>query len=139
MNSRLDELQAAILRVKLAKLDAGNTARRSIAAAYTAAMNRAVMVPPVDIPGTTPVAHLYVAECLRDRDGIVKKLAQAGIATAIHYPLPVHIQPAYKGRCRGSGNLPVTESLAGRILSLPIYPELEKEQVERICSALRFL
>ena len=102
-------------------------------------MNRAVMVPPVDIPGTTPVAHLYVAECLRDRDGIVKKLAQAGIATAIHYPLPVHIQPAYKGRCRGSGNLPVTESLAGRILSLPIYPELEKEQVERICSALRFL
>jgi dTDP-4-amino-4,6-dideoxygalactose transaminase len=136
MNSRLDELQAAILRVKLARLDEGNAARRSIAAAYNEAVNRHVMTPPPLISGTTPVFHLYVVQCLLERDTISAKLAQAGIATAIHYPQPVHMQPAYLGRCRGADRLPVTESLTARILSLPMYPELEQEQVERVCSAL---
>ena len=138
MNTRLDELQAAILRVKLARLDDDNAARRAIAAAYTDAINSLMMCPPSSVPGTIPVMHLYVVECLHERSFIVKKLAESGIATAVHYPQPVHLQPAYLGRCRGGESLSVTEGITGRILSLPMYPELIQQQIDRICAALRF-
>jgi len=138
MNTRLDELQAAILRVKLAKLDADNAKRRLIADAYAQSINRQILAPPPTVSGTTPVMHLYVAECLQERDSIMNKLAESGISTAIHYPQPVHLQPAYLGRFKGSESLPVTEVLTGRILSLPMYPELNEQQIIRTCTALRF-
>lgn len=138
MNTRLDELQAAILRVKLARLDADNARRRLIADAYTESTNRQILVPPPIVSGTTPVMHLYVPECQQNRESIMNKLAESGISTAIHYPQPVHLQPAYLGRCQGSKKLPITESVSTRILSLPMYPELTEQQISRICKALRF-
>jgi dTDP-4-amino-4,6-dideoxygalactose transaminase len=136
MNSRLDELQAAILRIKLPRLDADNAARRAIAAAFTAAIKGDSLIPPPALFNTTSAMHLYVVECTRNRDLVAGKFAENGIATAIHYPVPIHLQPAYKGRCRGGDDLPVTESVSERILSLPMYPELAKDDVERICSVL---
>lgn len=109
-----------------------------IAARYTGVINRELLTPPAGVPGTTPVMHLYVVECLKGREKVAAHLREAGIATAIHYPLPVHRQPAYQGRCRGCENLPVTESLVARILSLPLNPGLTPEQVDRICSSLKF-
>ena len=134
-NSRLDELQAAILRAKLPHLAADNARRREIASRYGAVIDGTIIAPPAAVAGTLHAMHLYVVECDR-RDELAKALAEEGIATARHYPAPVHRQPAYAGRIRGGDRLPVTESLYGRILSLPMYPELTDDQVKRVCTAL---
>lgn len=135
-NSRLDELQAAILRVKLPHLAADNARRREIADRYREVIDGEIIAPPSAIAGTLHAMHLFVVECDR-RDELARALADEGIGTARHYPAPVHHQPAYAGRIRGGERLPVTERLYKRILSLPMYPELTDFQVERICAALK--
>ncbi|MCU0944902.1 MAG: DegT/DnrJ/EryC1/StrS family aminotransferase [Rubritepida sp.] len=139
VNSRLDELQAAILRVKLAHLDAQNARRRAIAAAYDVAVRAAGFVPPARRRGAEHVFHLYV---LRHpgRDGFMSRLKAQGIGTGIHYPVPVHEQPAYAGRVAlGPAGCAETARAAREVFSLPMYPELTDAQVERVCQAIAAL
>jgi dTDP-4-amino-4,6-dideoxygalactose transaminase len=135
-NSRLDELQAAILRVKLRHLDQRNRTRRAIAERYRGALASTGAVPPPTIPGTTHAMHLFVLES-EQRERLATYLSEVGIATARHYPVPVHRQPAYVGRITGADRLPVTEALYQRILTIPCHPELTDEQVQRVCDRLQ--
>jgi dTDP-4-amino-4,6-dideoxygalactose transaminase len=137
VNSRLDELQAAILRVKLAQLDGQNARRRAIAAAYDAALAGGPVAAPWRRPDTESVFHLYVVQAAA-RDALRARLAAAGIGTALHYPVPVHAQPAYRGRVRlGPAGCRQTAMLAERILSLPMFPELDAPAVAAVAEALR--
>ncbi len=139
VNSRLDELQAAILRVKLRHLDSQNARRQQIAAAYDAALSSAPVAIPSRRDGADHVFHLYVVRSAQ-RDSLQATLRAAGIGTGIHYPSPVHLQPAYAGRvAMGPSGLRQTEQAAREVLSLPLYPELTDAQVEQVCSALRAL
>ena len=133
-NSRLDEVQAAVLRVKLPFLDADNQARREIAAAYGELIG--ILDLPTIRPGVEHVFHLYVTRSTR-RDELLKYLREKGIGAAIHYPAPVHLQPAYRGRLPGGEALPETERAAREILSLPIYPELQPDEVRQVVEAVR--
>jgi dTDP-4-amino-4,6-dideoxygalactose transaminase len=136
INSRLDEIQAAILRVKLPFLEKENSRRREIAHHYSAALADTPGVSvPAGISETVHAMHLYVLEH-PERDALRRVLLEEGIGTALHYPQPVHLQPAYVGRIRGGDLLPETESLYQRILSLPMYPQLSDEQVGRVCAVL---
>lgn len=135
MNSRLDELQAAILRGKLPCLDQNNIRRRLIAAAYTQALRNTTLVAPARIEGTVHAMHLYVVECA-DRPAFERFLNEAGITTGRHYPLAVHQQPAYAGRIRGSQALPITEAFYQHLVTLPCYPELRDEDVVLISETL---
>jgi dTDP-4-amino-4,6-dideoxygalactose transaminase len=139
VNSRLDEVQAAALRVKLTALDAANARRQAIAAAYDAALAGGPLEPPARRPGTSHVFHQYVLRC-RDRGAIQAFLRGRGIATNIHYPVPVHLQPAYRGRVAlGPAQCGETARAAGEVLSLPMFPELTDAQVEHVAAALRAL
>jgi dTDP-4-amino-4,6-dideoxygalactose transaminase len=139
VNSRLDEIQAAILRVKLSHLDRQNARRAEIAAFYTAALSDGPLLPPRQIDDVSHVFHLYVTRSER-RDWVQAKLKAAGIGTGIHYPVPVHLQPAYAGRIAlGPAGCNETERAAKEILSLPIYPELTDPEVATVCSALKAL
>lgn len=129
-NSRLDELQAAILRVKLQYLDADNDRRRTIADLYDALLRESDLVLPRRRDDATHVFHLYVVRS-DERDDLLVRLKAAGVGASIHYP-PVHLQPAYHGRVRGAANLANTEHAAKEILSLPIYPELTDEEIEKV-------
>ena len=122
-NSRLDELQAAILRVKLTALEANNAQRRAHAAEYGRLLAHTGWQLPTVAPYAEHVFHLYVIQT-EGRDALAEKLRQQGVGTAVHYPVPVHLQPAYAHLGYKVGSLPVTESAAQRILSLPMYPEL---------------
>jgi len=135
-NSRLDELQAALLRTKLPSLAAGNARRRQIAAAYGEAIDPTKLAPPKAVPGTLHAMHLFVVESAQ-RAKLQDFMCAAGVGTALHYPQPIHLQPAYAGRIRGGDHLPQTESLNRQILTLPMFPELTTGQVERVCDALR--
>jgi dTDP-4-amino-4,6-dideoxygalactose transaminase len=137
VNSRLDELQAAILRVKLQHLDAQNARRRAIAAAYDVALRGTSLAPPARRNGVGHVFHLYVLR-VQDRTPLQAHLRTAGIGTGIHYPSPVHLQPAYRERiATGPSGCRASEIAAGQVLSLPIYPELSDQQVAQVCDALR--
>ena len=137
VNSRLDELQAAILRVKLQHLDAQNARRQSIAAAYDAALRGTALAPPARRDDCGHVFHLYVLRT-PDRVALQAKLRAAGIGTGVHYPSPVHLQPAYRDRIAlGPSGCRATEVAAQQVLSLPMYPELTDAQVARVCEALR--
>lgn len=139
VNSRLDELQAAILRVKLTALDAGNARRQAIAAAYDAALAGGPFAPPARRPGATHVFHQYVLR-VPDRAALMARLRAEGVATAIHYPQPVHLQPAYRGRTPlGPAGCAETARAAAEVMSLPMFPELTDAQVEHVCAALRRL
>lgn len=135
LNSRLDEWQAAILRVKLRHLDDWNQARRERAAVYTELLpNRGVRVP-AEMPYAGHVFHLYVVQAER-RTALAQFLKERGIGTAIHYPTPIHLQAAYR-HLGAPGTLPVAERLAGQILSLPLYPELPLADVRLVAEAIR--
>jgi dTDP-4-amino-4,6-dideoxygalactose transaminase len=139
VNSRLDELQAAILRVKLTALDAGNARRQAIAAAYDAALAGTRLAPPARRADAGHVFHQYVLR-VADRAATMARLRAEGIATAIHYPQPVHLQPAYRGRTPlGPAGCAETARAAGEVMSLPMFPELTDTQVERVCESLRRL
>lgn len=136
MNSRLDEIQAAILRVKLPLLERRNERRRVSADRYRQAIESETMRPPRVIPGTTHAMHLCVVECA-DRDAVVAMCAEHAIRSAQHYPVPVHLQPAYRGRIKGGAHLPVTEALTKTIVTLPCYPDQREDHVTRVCALLR--
>lgn len=135
-NSRLDEIQAAILRVKLPHLDAENESRRGIAAIYQSVLAGVGPVLPKTGSDVGHVFHQYVIRTPR-RDALKTYLREKGIGTLIHYPVPVHHQPAYAGRSRGEELLPNTEKIAGQILSLPMFPELREEQVRTVAREIR--
>jgi dTDP-4-amino-4,6-dideoxygalactose transaminase len=135
VNSRLDELQAAILRVKLRHLDAENARRRSIAAEYDRLLAGSGLALPQARPGAMHVYHQYVVRAAH-RDGLQSHLRTLGIGALIHYPVPVHLQPAYAGRLPGADTLPVTEAAARQVLSLPMFPELSDEQVRTTVDAI---
>jgi dTDP-4-amino-4,6-dideoxygalactose transaminase len=137
MNSRLDELQAAILRVKLQKLDAWTTRRRELAVIYTRELqNTASLQLPVEPPYARAVHHLYVVRHPR-RDALAEHLKARGIATLIHYPIPLHRQPAFAGVVAADTSLPNVEAATREILSLPLYPELRDEQAVEVARAVR--
>ncbi len=131
VNSRIDEIQAAILRVKLPYLDANNERRREIANSYSKALRGLRIEVPRVREEAQHVFHLYVVQ-VDDRDAFRDRLATAGVQTGIHYPLPIHRQPAYLGRVRTATSMSVTDRVAGRILSLPIFPELSTEDSDLV-------
>jgi dTDP-4-amino-4,6-dideoxygalactose transaminase len=135
-NSRLDELQAGILRVKLPHLDADNAARARLAKAYDDGLSGIGLNLPSRRSDVEHVYHLYVVRSPR-RDDLRSFLQSRQINALVHYPLPVHLQPAYLNRLRGSDDLPETEQAAREILSLPIYPELCESQVKKVISEIR--
>ncbi|MFN3349800.1 DegT/DnrJ/EryC1/StrS family aminotransferase [Pseudorhodoplanes sp.] len=136
VSSRLDTLQAAILRVKLRHIDDWNRARRQVASWYDELLSgqNGVALPVTD-PRATSVFHLYVVK-IDDRDRVRETLNAAGIGAGVHYPVPVHEQPAFRHLGHAPGDFPVTSRVARRVLSLPIYPEITRAQVERVAAAL---
>jgi dTDP-4-amino-4,6-dideoxygalactose transaminase len=135
LNSRLDELQAAILRVKLRHLDADNALRRRLAAEYDRLLAKSGLALPQVRPGAMPVYHQYVVRTA-GRDALQTHLRSRAIGALIHYPVPVHLQPAYAGRLPGAAALPETETAARQVLSLPMFPELTGEQVRITAAAI---
>ena len=135
ISSRLDGLQAAILRAKLPHLDDWNAARRRHAAAYDAALRDSAVVTPTVHPDAEPVWHLYVIRHPH-RDALLDHLKTAGVGAGIHYPVPLHRQPAYDYLGMPEGSLPVTERVAAEIVSLPMYAELTDAQVAEIAGAV---
>ncbi|MDX2040419.1 MAG: DegT/DnrJ/EryC1/StrS family aminotransferase [Acidobacteriota bacterium] len=133
MNSRLDELQAALLRVKLKYLDSENERRRQIAAAYDEALKASGLVLPKCVGDISHVYHQYVVRS-GERNVLKDRLREKGIGALVHYPVPVHWQPAY--RHRASAALPITEQAAREVLSLPMFPQLTDEQVAQVIQAL---
>lgn len=137
-NSRLDSLQAAILRVKLRHLDTWNQHRQQIAAWYDEELRDSGVVTPAVRTSSTHVYHLYVI-ATPERDELEARLKAAGIATGIHYPLPLHLQPAFHYLGYKRGDMPQAEQAAGQILSLPMFPELTHDQVRHVCEVIRQL
>ncbi len=134
---RLDTLQAAILHVKLSRLANWNVQRRQWAARYSDGLNG---IPELQTPcprsDSLHIFHQYVIRHPR-RDSLAAHLKSCGIQTGIHYPIPLHLQPALRDLGYGQGDLPVTENLAGTILSLPIFPELTTEEVDHVVKSIR--
>ena len=137
-NSRLDTVQAAILRVKLKRLAKWNDQRRAAAARYGELLAGTSVTTPKVAPYANPVWHLYPV--LTDqRAGLQKALDAANISHGIHYPIPVHLQEAYRDLGHKEGDFPVSESLAPRLLSLPIFPEIRPDEIERVAATVREL
>ena len=135
LNSRLDELQAAILRVKLRYLDEKNRRRQALAEIYDQSLSVTHLTLPMCIPGTSHVYHQYVVRS-EHRDSLREFLREKGIGTLIHYPVPIHRQPTYQGRLRCAGSMVNTERAAGEILSLPMYPELPSGQARQVAETI---
>jgi len=134
VNGRLDEVQAAVLRLKLPRLDEGNQRRRDHARRYSKLLESMPVQTP-ELFGADHVFHLYVIRTL-DRDALQAHLKEQGIHSGIHYPVPCHLQPALAGRAKNSRRLPVTEKVASEILSLPMFPELSDAQIDRVVGAI---
>lgn len=135
-NSRLDELQAAILRARLPLLDAANARRRAVADAYLAGLANMELVLPVVAPDNVHVWHLFVVRH-HDRDGFADRLRDRGIGTVIHYPVPPHRQPAYAGLGIGPGALPIAERIHAEVVSLPMGPTMTEADVAQVIDAVR--
>jgi dTDP-4-amino-4,6-dideoxygalactose transaminase len=135
-NHRLDTIQAAVLSVKLPHLDAWNAARAQHAALYNELLADSEYVTPATPESTTPVWHLYVIRT-EHRAELQAFLSARGIGTAIHYPIPVHMQPFYKDLGYQEGDFPVTEAYAPKILSLPMYAEMTDSMVREVVAALK--
>src|SRR5216684_8521694 len=141
VNARMDELQAAVLRVKMPYLDRWNAARQAHAHSYTRQLLGVVEAVPAVRPSSTHVYYAYVVQ-VQERERFRQALEKEGIATGVHYPIPLHLQSACQQYGYAPGMLPVTEAAASRIVSLPMYPELTPEQLAKVvdtvkkCSAL---
>ena len=135
-NSRLDELQAAILRIKLKYLDLDNEKRRAIAKSYLERLSSLPIVLPFIRSNVESVFHLFVIQ-VEKRQFLLNFLKQEGIIAGVHYPLPIHQHPAYEGRILTSKNMSITERLAQKIISLPMYPELSNSDIDKIVGALK--
>jgi dTDP-4-amino-4,6-dideoxygalactose transaminase len=134
-NRRMDTLQAAILRAKLPHLEAWNTARRRHASAYDELLADSGLALPHTAPEGEHVFHLYVVQSDR-RDDLLRHLAENGVHGGIHYPVPIHLQEAYRDAGKGRGSFPVAEAMTPRVLSLPMYPELSENQLQRVADAV---
>ncbi|MFQ3368227.1 MAG: dTDP-4-amino-4,6-dideoxygalactose transaminase [Methylophilaceae bacterium] len=135
-NSRLDEMQAAILRIKLKYLDSDNEKRRQLAAYYNDQLSNLPIKTPEIRAEVESVYHLYVIQVM-EQQKFIEYLLDKGIQVGIHYPVPVHLQPAYKNRVRLARNMRVTEDLVDRIISLPMYPELSISDAEKIINTIK--
>ncbi len=133
---RIDTLQAAILLIKLKYLKKWNLARRKIASMYNKLLADTNIITPYEAKYAKAVYHLYVIR-IKNRDKILNRLRQKGIGSGIHYPLPLHLQPAYKFLGYKKGDFPESEKAAAEILSLPMYPELSSKQISYITKILR--
>jgi dTDP-4-amino-4,6-dideoxygalactose transaminase len=137
LNSRIDELQAAFLRVKLRHLDQWNARRKSLASLYLSQLSS--LSPQLVLPfvpdWADPVWHLFVIRHPK-RDALQEKLSNDGIQTVIHYPVPPHLSGAYAGMGFKRGDFPIAEKLAGEVLSLPIGPHLPSGSIEAVCRAV---
>ena len=133
-NSRLDTVQAAVLRVKLRHLAKWNDQRRAAAARYGQLLAGTKLGLPQAAPWANPVWHLHVVQT-GDRAGLQQALDAAGVSHGIHYPIPVHLQEAYRDLGYKAGDFPVSETLASRILSLPMFPEITDEELQRVAQA----
>jgi dTDP-4-amino-4,6-dideoxygalactose transaminase len=138
VNSRLDSIQAAILRIKLRQLDSYNSARAAAAKAYDAAFeNHPKLTIPVRADKSSHVFHQYTLKVEgADRDGLIEFLAGKNIPAMIYYPVALHMQSAYKDDRYGAGDFPVTEDLVNQVFSLPMHTELDAEQLEYITSSV---
>jgi dTDP-4-amino-4,6-dideoxygalactose transaminase len=135
-NSRMDEIQAAILRVKLQYLDEWNARRREHADTYARLLANSQVGLPCVAPDRSHIWYVYVIRAAA-RDALQQRLAQHGIGSGIHFPIPVHLQPATRQLGYAEGDLPHTERVAGEVLSIPMYPELNAAQLEYVATALR--
>jgi dTDP-4-amino-4,6-dideoxygalactose transaminase len=141
-NARFDEIQAAILRVKLRFLDDWNTKRRMNATIYAEYLkglaDRGLVTIPKEKDVVKHVYHLYVIQVEEGvRDRLIQHLNSRGIGAQIHYPIPIHLQKAYSPLGYKQGSFPVAEGLAKRIVSLPMFPELERRDIEYVCQEIR--
>ncbi len=135
-NGRLDELQAAVLRIKLPYLDGWNDQRRQIATTYDESLSKLELITPRESADNRHVYHLYVVRS-PIREQLRTALADRNIGTGIHYPVPIHLQKAFREYSDQAGSLPVTERVVAEILSLPIYPELKAEQANQVVEAIQ--
>lgn len=135
-NSRLDNLQAAILRVKLRKLKDWNAKRLENVKAYNEFLKNVPVKLPKIFPDYGHVFHLYVIRT-KEREKLAKRLWENGISTQMHYPIPIHLQPAYENLGYKNGDFPVTERLADEILSLPMFPQLRPSEINYICDQIK--
>jgi dTDP-4-amino-4,6-dideoxygalactose transaminase len=135
-NSRLDEIQAAILRVKLRSLPEWNARRRAIAARYREGLAGLPMGLPAESPDSLHVYHQFTIR-VPDRDTVQRRLHELGVRTAIYYPIPLHLQPMYRHLGYRAGDFPEAERAAREVLSLPIYPELTDAQVDEVVEACK--
>ncbi|MFC1707070.1 DegT/DnrJ/EryC1/StrS family aminotransferase [Planctomycetota bacterium] len=137
VNSRLDTLQAVVLRAKLKRLAAWNEQRRQAAQCYDEMLSDLDdVVRPATMPGNDHVFHLYVIQ-VPERDRTLESLREAGVHAGVHYPAPLHLLGAFQHLAHGKGSFPVAERLAGSILSLPLFPGITVEQQQRTVDALR--
>jgi dTDP-4-amino-4,6-dideoxygalactose transaminase len=135
-NSRMDEIQAAILRVKLGQLAEWTEARRRHAAHYTAGLKGSALTPPVERPGDTHVYHQYTIRA-GDRDALQQRLTAAQIQTRVYYEEPLHMQPVLADHGYRAGQFPVTERACAEVLSLPVHPQLSDTQVEYVLESIK--
>lgn len=135
VNSRLDPVQAAVLRVKLARLDDWTVRRQKVATAYSARLSGSDFILPQTPNWADPVWHLYVVRNV-DRDGVQARLAQQGIGSLVHYPIAPHMQKAYADLGYDEAAFPMARDMAGQVFSLPMGPHLLQEAVEQVCDVL---
>lgn len=135
-NTRLDAIQAAILKVKIKEIDNWNAKRREIAKVYNEALKDTDFVTPVCKEDVDSVYHMYILQS-ENREEVLQKLKEANIATGVYYPVPLHLQKVYKGLGYKEGDMPVAEYLSHRTFAIPVYPELTDKQIEYIISNLK--
>jgi dTDP-4-amino-4,6-dideoxygalactose transaminase len=135
-NSRLDAIQAAILRVKLPHLDKWNEGRRKIAKIYDEKLKNSNVIIPVVDKENEPIYHQYVLQC-EDRETMLTKLKEKGVATGVYYPVPLHLQKVYKDLGYKEGDMPVAEYLSHRTFAIPVYPELTEAEINYIIESIK--
>lgn len=135
-NTRLDAIQAAILRVKLPYIDEWNAKRREIAKIYDESLKDTDLVTPFVDENNVPVYHMYILQS-EEREAILGKLKENGVATGVYYPVPLHLQKVYKNLGYKEGDMPVAEYLSHRTFAIPVYPELTKEQVDYVIDSIK--
>jgi dTDP-4-amino-4,6-dideoxygalactose transaminase len=136
VNSRLDEIQAAVLRVKLKHLESRNERRRELSRLYEEALEGSSVKPVAVRDGCISARHLFVVRT-PDRDALAAHLKERGIETLIHFPIPTHLQKAYESLGQGPGSCPNVEKACDEVLSLPLYPTLSNAAVERVAGSIR--
>ena len=135
-NTRLDAIQAAILRVKLPHIDSWNAKRRGIAQIYDEKLEDTDLVTPFISEENEPVYHMYIIQS-ENREAMLSKLKEKGVATGVYYPVPLHLQKVYKNLGYKEGDMPVSEYLSHRTFAIPVYPELTEEEVNYIVESIR--